>query len=113
MSLDVQLAVEAGNRVSVTTFPFVVGRDPETDFVLAAEIVSRRHFQLLLEDGTLVVEDLNSANGLFVNDERIERATLKHLDRLRAGDVELVVLIYKQAAALPNVTPHRPQIELG
>ena len=41
--------------------------------------------------GTLEVIDLDSTNGTYVNDERVDRATLESGDRLRLGRIELKV----------------------
>jgi pSer/pThr/pTyr-binding forkhead associated (FHA) protein len=68
-----------------------VGRAPRADFVVDAPLVSRLHCQLTAMDDTLQVEDLKSTNGTFVNDQRIERASLTNGDRLRVGRVEMKV----------------------
>ena len=68
-----------------------LGRGPHADFVLDAALVSRTHCRLVVADGELVVENLGSTNGTFVNDRQVERSTLKTGDRLRAGRVELTV----------------------
>ena len=68
-----------------------VGRAPRADFVLDAPLVSRLHCQLTAMDDALQVEDLKSTNGTFVNDKRIERASLSNGDRLRVGRVEMTV----------------------
>ena len=68
-----------------------LGRGPRADFVLDAALVSRIHCRLVIADGQLVVENLGSTNGTFVNDGPVERSTLKAGDRLRAGRVELTV----------------------
>ena len=69
-----------------------LGRGPRADFVLDAALVSRAHCRLIVTDDELVVENLCSTNGTFVNDRQIERSTLKVGDRLRAGRVELQIL---------------------
>lgn len=69
-----------------------LGRGPRADFVLDAALVSRAHCRLVVTDDDLVVENLCSTNGTFVNDRQIERSTLKVGDRLRAGRVELQIL---------------------
>ena len=69
-----------------------LGRGPRADFVLDAALVSRAHCHLVVTDDELVVENLCSTNGTFVNDRQIERSTLKVGDRLRAGRVELQIL---------------------
>lgn len=69
-----------------------VGRAVRSDFILDAAMVSRIHCRLTVgDDGQLVVEDLESTNGTFVNDERVTRAVLATGDRLRVGRVVLAV----------------------
>jgi pSer/pThr/pTyr-binding forkhead associated (FHA) protein len=69
-----------------------VGRATRADFVLDVALVSRFHCRLtVLPNGALEVEDLQSTNGTFVNDARIERRSLTDGDRLRVGRVELTV----------------------
>ena len=68
-----------------------MGRGPRADFVLDAALVSRLHCRLLVRDDALIVENLGSTNGTYVNDRQVERSILKVGDRLRAGRVELRV----------------------
>ncbi|MDE0831139.1 MAG: FHA domain-containing protein [Vicinamibacterales bacterium] len=68
-----------------------VGRGARADFVLDAALVSRLHCRLLVQDDALVVENLGSTNGTYVNDKSVDRATLRAGDRLRTGRVELTV----------------------
>jgi pSer/pThr/pTyr-binding forkhead associated (FHA) protein len=56
-----------------------------------AALVSRLHCRLTAGDSTVEVLDLSSTNGTFVNDKRIENATLSSGDRLRVGRVELTI----------------------
>jgi pSer/pThr/pTyr-binding forkhead associated (FHA) protein len=69
-----------------------LGRATRADFVVDVALVSRFHCRFTVTpDGVLELEDLDSTNGTFVNDERIKRLALKPGDRVRAGRVELVV----------------------
>ena len=70
-----------------------VGRANRSDFILDAALVSRVHCRLVTDaSGELTVEDLDSTNGTFVNDQRVSgRAALSPGDRLRVGRVELSV----------------------
>ena len=68
-----------------------VGRATGADFIVDAALVSRVHCRLTASDDTLEVLDLSSTNGTFVNDKRIEKASLANGDRLRVGRVELTV----------------------
>jgi pSer/pThr/pTyr-binding forkhead associated (FHA) protein len=68
-----------------------VGRAPRADFILDVALVSRLHCRLTAADDNLEVVDLKSTNGTFVNDKRIDAASLAAGDRLRIGRVELTV----------------------
>ena len=54
-----------------------VGRDAKADFILDAALVSRVHCRLTSAADRLVVEDLESTNGVQVNGRRVPKATLK------------------------------------
>ena len=70
-----------------------IGRATGADFIVDAPLVSRVHCRLTaLPDGQLEVRDLESTNGTFVNDTRVDTARLAPGDRLRVGRMELVAL---------------------
>ncbi len=69
-----------------------LGRGPQADFIVEEALVSRLHCRFEVDlSGKLEVEDLGSTNGTWVNDQRIDRAALAAGDRIRAGQLELVV----------------------
>jgi serine/threonine protein kinase len=63
----------------------MVGRDRTCSIVLTHPAVSRRHARITLSGSNFVLEDLKSANGTYVNNARIERASLKPGDVVRFG----------------------------
>ena len=65
----------------------VLGRDPSCDFTLAADDLSRRHAQLTVAGDSVVVRDMHSTNGTYVNGDRIEQADVHPGDRIRFGPV--------------------------
>ena len=68
-----------------------IGRHPFNELSLGDPGVSRYHCWILYRDGMLSVEDLASANGTYVNGERIRaRRTLKAGDRIRIGSTEIL-----------------------
>jgi len=70
----------------------MVGRGRDCGLVLLDPSVSRNHARLLVRsDGSVIVEDLDSANGVFVNDSRVRARELANGDLLRFGDVEFLV----------------------
>ncbi|HET9933524.1 MAG TPA: FHA domain-containing protein [Polyangiaceae bacterium] len=80
-----------------------IGRHPSSDIVLEDALVSRTHARLVVqEDGSLVIEDLHSANGVYVNGERLGRHShrLCEGDRLLIGTCELSVFSCRAAPSL-------------
>ncbi len=63
----------------------VIGRSNELDVVLVEDMVSRKHAKIACSSDALLIEDLGSTNGTFVNGEKIKRARLKEGDRVLIG----------------------------
>lgn len=69
-----------------------VGRATRADFVLDATLVSRIHCRLTVSpSGDLVVDDLSSTNGTFVNGQRVKRQPLSVGDKLSVGRLDFMV----------------------
>ena len=69
-----------------------IGRTARADFILSAALVSRLHCRLTADaSDQLVVEDLDSTNGILVNGQQVRRAVLRAGDTLTVGRVELTV----------------------
>jgi len=66
-----------------------IGRVEDNTFPIAESSVSSHHCEILLKGSDVVVKDLNSTNGTFINGERITEAPLKPGQTLRLGQVEL------------------------
>ncbi len=74
----------AGDRVTI-------GRAMQNDIVITSKRVSREHACIRREGWRLILEDLNSTNGTFLNDERLlAPAQLRDGDRIEVGDVTFV-----------------------
>ncbi len=82
-----------------------VGRADESLICIEDDQVSRHHALLTAEDGEYRVRDLNSANGTFVNGQRVTEAQLEPGDHLQFGSVELV---YEKERAKPGGKPRSP-----
>jgi pSer/pThr/pTyr-binding forkhead associated (FHA) protein len=68
-----------------------VGRGEQNAVVIADPSLSRKHAVLQVTASGVVVEDMESSNGTFVNGVRVGRRALAHGDRVRFGNVELEV----------------------
>ena len=63
----------------------MVGRDRTCSIVLSHPAVSRRHAKMTLNGTAWVLEDLQSANGTYVNNTRVDKVKLKAGDVVRFG----------------------------
>jgi len=69
---------------------FLIGRSHSADIILPSDNVSRRHARLYTVDGGCFIEDLGSANGVFVNGRRIhEVVEIEGSAQVRVGDYHL------------------------
>ena len=70
----------------------IVGRSSELDMVLVEDMVSRKHAKISTSNGQIVIMDLGSTNGTFVNGEKIKKTRLKEGDRILIGTSILKVI---------------------
>lgn len=100
----------AQERPFVVAGDVIVGRSKESNLRISEGFVSRRHARLWLDGSRLMVEDLGSANGTFVNGDRITvRACLEPGDRVCFDETEFHVEFHGDRAAIdPNATVNRP-----
>lgn len=92
----------AGKRISLDGEK-TLGRAPSNDVELPDPLVSRTHAVILERGGSLVLEDLGSHNGTYVNDERIHQIRrLRHGDRLALGASK--ILFEDPREALEDIT---------
>ncbi len=66
--------------------PVTLGRSQAADLRLRDGTVGRKHCRIAWADGQLVVTDIGSRNGTFVNGERVTKAVLNPGDEVRCGN---------------------------
>jgi pSer/pThr/pTyr-binding forkhead associated (FHA) protein len=72
--------------------PTVIGRGAEADLAIVGPLVSRRHARIVNQQGQVVLEDLGSANGVFVNGMPVKAsAELKDGDSILIGTLEITL----------------------
>ena len=71
----------------------VIGRKTDADLRIPLNEISRSHCELSVTDDEVVLRDLDSRNGTFLNDEEISEAPINAGDRIRLGPVVFVVQI--------------------
>jgi len=88
--------------------PLIIGRDGDGLGKLEGNELSRRHAELRLDGNQLVLRDLESRNGIFVNGQRRDQAALAQHDVVRLGGwVGVVVLgaTSAEASTTPALDP--------
>ena len=75
----------------LTDFPARLGRHPDCNIQLDSNMVSRFHAQIVQQAGRLLLEDLGSGNGSFLNGKQLEKhqpLALKDGDRIKLGPIK-------------------------
>jgi pSer/pThr/pTyr-binding forkhead associated (FHA) protein len=84
----ISAASVAGNLpIRLDPGEYIVGRAKRVAIVLPDLTLSRRHARLIRSKNSLIVEDLDSCNGTFVNGERISKQSAEIYDEIRFGGV--------------------------
>src|SRR5688572_1940191 len=90
MPLSARLVVVGGEVKTAEIklrLPSTIGRGRGATIMLPHPLVSRQHCELFENDGRLMVRDLGSLNGTFINNQRISEAPLPAGDLLTVGAV--------------------------
>ena len=85
------LVLVDGQRVRITDRPIVLGRQPDCDIVLDDSNVSRRHAEIVVRDGEIVLTDLGSTNGTKVNGSSVRSCALRAGDAVQIGLSRMMV----------------------
>jgi MoxR-like ATPase len=78
-----------GQRLELSGDCINLGRHPDCNVNIEDAAVSTFHSQIKPDESGWAIFDLKSANGTFVNDQRIEAAHLKHGDTVKIGEIML------------------------
>jgi hypothetical protein len=92
LKFEVRYPLGQSHEVTLQGTVAVIGRDPACEIVVSDPKCSRRHAVLEAGPQGITIRDAGSANGVFVNDRKVERAPLSEGDLVRLGDVVLKVL---------------------
>jgi pSer/pThr/pTyr-binding forkhead associated (FHA) protein len=97
-----------GKVLEIKLSQFVVGRDPQCHLRPASPMISKRHCAVLQREGKVFVNDFDSTNGTFVNNEQVKgEVELHHGDQLKLGPLLFEVRI-EATAPVNRPTPPPP-----
>jgi pSer/pThr/pTyr-binding forkhead associated (FHA) protein len=90
--VPLRLRIQPANvQVEVHQSEAVIGRHSQADVRIPDAEISRRHARLAYRDGRWRIIDMNSLNGVYVNDQRVVEAELCDGDRIRIAGCTILV----------------------
>ena len=116
--LEAKLVVVGGEakqaEVRLKVLPTIIGRAREATLTLPHPLVSRKHCEILEENGRLYVKDLGSLNGTYVNNERIDGQQLLDPEQLLTlGNVTFRAVYELATSGLADARQAEPLDELA
>lgn len=94
-------------KIVVNRLPVMIGSNPDVGIQLDDRRASRVHCILAEHEDRLLVRDLNSKHGTFVNGVRVKETPLMPGDRLTVGKTRFIVLTDGGAPVMPGVGSER------
>lgn len=85
--------------------PNTIGRTQQNDVFVLHESLSRQHARLLVGEAQVLLEDLGSKNGTYVDGLRVDRRELRGAHYIRCGDVVFAFVPNERESARPPPAP--------
>ena len=95
-TLLVPATTELDRPVRINKYPVRLGRCESADIRLEDRWLSRNHCEIDVNESGLVIRDLGSKHGTYVNEAEINESTIESGDELRIGITRFVVEIPKE-----------------
>jgi pSer/pThr/pTyr-binding forkhead associated (FHA) protein len=94
VKLKVLKGSSAGKEIRIPTPKCIVGRGDDCHLRPKSDAISRRHCEITVQEGRVIIQDLGSKNGTLVNGERIDDArVLQSGDSVQFGPLSFEILI--------------------
>jgi len=94
------------------TFPMVgsmvIGRDPTCDITISSDEISRQHARIITRPGSILLEDMGSSNGTYVNNKPIQTAVVQLGDEIRFDKIRFKVLSLSEADEFMTEPDYKP-----
>ncbi|HLZ96639.1 MAG TPA: AAA family ATPase [Steroidobacteraceae bacterium] len=81
----------------------VIGRTPDNDLQIDSKFISRHHCQIVTQNDSCLIEDLNSTNGIYVQSKRVRRYNLNDGDVVQVGQHEIMYIDERAPRPRPPV----------
>jgi pSer/pThr/pTyr-binding forkhead associated (FHA) protein len=101
----------AGRAYELKVDKTTIGRVEDNTFPITEGSVSSHHCEVLLKGSDVVIKDLNSTNGTFINGKRVTEDVLKPGQILRLGQVEMKLEAAGASAPATTATTSRKPVD--
>ncbi len=102
LSLAVLQGKDSGRIYMIERPRTILGRG-ESDVVLNDSEVSRQHAAIEVHGGRVVLKDLGSTNGVFVNDVKVSQSEIENRAEFRVGGTRLMLIVTENTAELETI----------
>jgi predicted component of type VI protein secretion system len=97
---------QEGREVIIPVAEFLIGRDEECHLRPRSDAISRRHCVIAVSEGGVVLRDLGSKNGTYVNGQRVEgTCVLQAGDHLQVGPLQFEIVVDHALGGLKRPAP--------
>ena len=100
-TVQVSFSTREGQKRLAFTKSFRIGRLDDCDVSIENEYVGRIHAEIVFENDQWWLRDLNSRNGIYINDRRIERIAITRPIKVRLGKVGPEITLESDSPAHP------------
>lgn len=106
VKLRVLKGAQAGREVAISVSKFLIGRGEECHLRPRSDAISRQHCVILVQDGQVVVRDLGSKNGSYVNGQRVEgEQVVRPGDEFQVGPLHFEIAIEQTLGGAKRPAP--------
>ena len=95
----------------INTEEISIGRKAGNDIQVDSLAVSGHHARIELRGGKYHIEDLNSTNGMYINEKRYTKAVLKNKDEVTIGKHTLVIFTDPKDIPVARTDPQRLEMD--
>ena len=88
--IEVRTEGEFVNEYEFNAGRVIIGRSSDNEIYIRSKFVSRHHAQLIIDDTGCTIEDLNSTNGIFIEDQPVKKHRLLDGEIVSLGMHELI-----------------------
>ena len=103
-SLKREITRNLAEVIEITKPVISIGRGTDNDIIISDSILSRHHCRICMEGSDIILEDVNSCSGLYVNGLRFSHKILQDKDCIKLGWVRIFFSTEKEICNSPSNT---------